>query len=161
MKSLKDYADDPGICEYLETLIFRPQLLDYFETLRREAHHLYALLMQAPPSVVWIDWANCHAPWQSESYSVAAFCAAPEEAFPFPEELYLFVAGYIPRSERDQASELKYEPFSGRCVRLFSKRDELTVEALLNEFPAMLLLQGREALLDGHPLLPDDATVRR
>ena len=153
-----DYSDDPALYEYVQTLIFRPQLLRFFEDLRQKSHALYALLMHAPHSVVWIDHDDYTQ--KGKCYSIAAFCALPEQPDKRPEQLRLWIAGYCFLDERG-SEETRYDPFCGRSLRMFLKRADLTLERIMEEFPGMLAYLCREAMLAGQPIVSDPETIGR
>lgn len=152
---------DPEYQEYLDTLIYKKTLREFFNELREQAHHIYALLAKMPTSVFRIvyddDDENRHDLSYQEFYTRLGEFHRRKLSF------HVYFNAYFFRDEWDTCCELwelaEYE-FAGKEKYEISHKDELSVAVFEKEFPHLLAFYCRECILANKPFQLTRQTIK-
>ena len=146
-----------------DTTIYKRDLSRFFVELRKQAHHIYALLAGAPKSVFWIVLDEEDAFPNEKTFSIEEFQAncgkfGAEDAFRVYFNAYFF------RDEWDECFpcwELMDNPFNGVDKFEVTNKRELTPAEFESEWRRMFAYLCRDAILSNRPFRLDDETIRR
>lgn len=154
------YPEDPN---YETNEIHAGDLLRFFDQLRGQAHHLYALLAEAPESVFWIVQDDEEAFPDEKTFSMRDFQTHAGE-FGAEQTFRVYFRAYFFREEWDACVpcwELMDNPFDGEEKSEITNQSELTVPDFESEWLRIFAYICREAILSNAPFRLDADTVCR
>lgn len=152
--------------DYLEsdTTIYKRDLRRFFVELRKQAHHIYALLCEAPKSVFWIVQENDNIEEDEPNFSIREFYASVGKFHRRKDTFRVYFNAYFFRDEWDSCVpcwDSGDNPFNGEAKYEINDTSELSVEVFEKEWPHLLAFICRKSILENAPFKLDRETIKR
>lgn len=154
------FPEDRDFADYR---IYERDLIRFFAALRRQAHHIYALLTGAPKSVFWIVLDDEDAFPDEKTFSPEEFQANVGK-FGAGDSFRVYFSIYYFREEWDECVpcwELMDNPFNGEDKFEVAGKRDLTVAEFESEWRHLFAYLCRDAILANKPFRLDDETIRQ
>ena len=147
-----------------DSVIYKFDLLKFLRKLRKEARHFYRILSGATIDSVWILKNRGDGYVGEEKLSVSDFLAQYSRFKGKRDEFSLCIKCYYLRDELyilDPDGRLGGASVTRIDVFSFDYKEELTLNAISEEFPHFVAYLCREALLNNMPFLLTDESVKK
>lgn len=150
-------------CFELDATIYKRDLRRFFVDLRKQAHHIYALLSGAPKSVFWIVQENDDIYEEEKRFSVHEFFGNLGKFHSRKDTFRVYFNAYIFRDEWDECIEgWQYmdNPFNGEMKYEIINTDELSVEVFEKEWLYLFAHLCRQQILANAPFTLNRETIK-
>lgn len=157
-------AQAPDLYEDSGRDILKSDLRRFFTGLRKQSHHIYALLYGAPKSVFWIVLTNDDLTADEQTFSVPEFYAQVGKFHRRKDTFRVYFNAYFFRDEWDSCLpcwDSGDEPFNGEEKYEILGTTELSAEVFEKEWVHLFANLCRQQILANTPFRLDRETIRR